>query len=421
VAGLRDPKAPLWLRRFATFELLDDRGEPARDAALAVFHQERTARLLPADLTSQGAPNGRRIGSYDYGFDEIATCRDERGTWWAAATSALLPHRERDARGEVWFLQSADGRRWTKPAFAFALGPDLGSVDSGRLHCAGGRLTLDLVGRAWLPPRYEERPVRRHLVFTIAQLYRDQDGDGLPDRLERQIGTDPRKPDTNGNGIPDGQDKNPLVAAHALTDEEGIYQAALEGLCQMGRSKPKNPSYSADDEAPYMLGSSLRPLLLPAPPGSPGVEILGHPGVVLCSPRVAIDEYAVEHGFASRGMFTAPVLAPGGVARERPRDRRRETAPAGDPLEPDTDVPRAKPLTFRDFFPYERSRDGTRARVGWRDEYQGIRPASDTFDVEVRKVSGRWYPVECRQVDAFWVEGPGTVIAPVRALHKGHK
>src|SRR5207248_3145372 len=98
--------------------------------------------------------------------------------------------------------------------------------------------------------------VRRHVALSIADLYRDLDRDGLPDRLERMIGTDPRNRDTNGNGIPDGQDKNPLVPAHALSDEEGIYQAALEALCQIGRSRPKELDGSFSDAAPYLLGSS---------------------------------------------------------------------------------------------------------------------------------------------------------------------
>src|SRR5947199_5830452 len=56
--------------------------------------------------------------------------------------------------------------------------------------------------------------------------------------------------------------------------------------------------------------------------------------------------------------------------------RSAEAAPAGDPLEAETEAPKEMRLTFRDFFPYERSPDGTRARVGWRDHYQGIRLAT---------------------------------------------
>ena len=35
---------------------------------------------------------------------------------------------------------------------------------------------------------------------------RDSDGDGVPDRRERRVGTDPNNPDTDSDGIPDGSD-----------------------------------------------------------------------------------------------------------------------------------------------------------------------------------------------------------------------
>jgi Bacterial TSP3 repeat len=37
---------------------------------------------------------------------------------------------------------------------------------------------------------------------------RDTDGDGIPDRRERQAGTNPNNPDTDGDGIPDGSDND---------------------------------------------------------------------------------------------------------------------------------------------------------------------------------------------------------------------
>jgi hypothetical protein len=37
---------------------------------------------------------------------------------------------------------------------------------------------------------------------------RDKDADGVPDRRERRIGTNPNNPDTDGDGIPDGSDND---------------------------------------------------------------------------------------------------------------------------------------------------------------------------------------------------------------------
>lgn len=52
----------------------------------------------------------------------------------------------------------------------------------------------------------------------------DSDGDGIPDEVERLIGTDPENPDTDGDGLSDGEEINrigtdPLVAD---TDNDGV-------------------------------------------------------------------------------------------------------------------------------------------------------------------------------------------------------
>jgi hypothetical protein len=44
----------------------------------------------------------------------------------------------------------------------------------------------------------------------LLELDRDLDGDGLLSSREREMGTDPHNPDTDGDGIPDGNDKFPL-------------------------------------------------------------------------------------------------------------------------------------------------------------------------------------------------------------------
>lgn len=59
----------------------------------------------------------------------------------------------------------------------------------------------------------------------------DWDGDGLPDNAEARIGTDPRDPDTDDDGVEDGDED---------TNHNGIYEPNL------GESDPFNPDTDAD-------------------------------------------------------------------------------------------------------------------------------------------------------------------------------
>src|SRR5262249_39845741 len=162
------------------------------------------------------------------GLQELARAQDDRGTWWAAALTDYL-----GSRIELWYVQSRHGKQWEKPAYAADLDPFLDHVLHGKLTCRGGELALQVEGERSVPNGLEFAPVTRDVVTRVDDLYLDSDGDSLPDRLERKIGTDPSKPDSNGNGIPDGEDRNPLYRAHALRDEEGIYAAAIQGVCDL--------------------------------------------------------------------------------------------------------------------------------------------------------------------------------------------
>lgn len=50
----------------------------------------------------------------------------------------------------------------------------------------------------------------------------DQDGDGLTNEQEDEIGTDPSVADTDGDGVIDGDDKEPLSEAGAKVDKDGV-------------------------------------------------------------------------------------------------------------------------------------------------------------------------------------------------------
>jgi hypothetical protein len=309
LAQLRNPGAPSWLRRLAQFELLNDRGAEARAAALATFKQEPTARLLPpvdedVSCRKDALPTDRLAFSGD------PAARDERGTWWTVDSFRYPGHQGL----RLWLAQSSDRRKWIRPAFIEDLAGDFDDVRDTRLRCQGYSLLVDLRGEVWRG--FNSRLVSRHLVVPVGEVYRDTDGDGLPDRLERLIGTDPANADTNGNGIPDGEDKNPLYRPHPMSDEEEIYQAALEALCQFGRSTGGAPDrYGHFDAAPECLGRSPDPLWLPLPPGSPGIQLLGHPGVLLYAPGTPLAGVLSNEDFGGWSRFVQPAsawTAPGG-------------------------------------------------------------------------------------------------------------
>jgi outer membrane protein assembly factor BamB len=415
MACLRNAKAPGWLRRFAKFELLDDRGDTARRAALAIFHREYTARWLPfnpvlkiSNMEEELSPEG----GFPTGFQPESLARDATGRWWAAFQCDYLHPTNVISLNlyHLWFVQSRDKRHWIKPTFGFdlaALCTQKGSPNNIRLTCRENKLCVDWQETIQIGETTRNRIVRHHNEVTIAGLYRDSDHDGLPDRIEQEIGTDPANPDTNGNGIPDGRDKDPLYRPHVLTDEEGIYQATVEALCQFGRSVPQHRSNSSFDEEdlPTPFGCSTRPLVLLIPPGSAGIQILGHPGMVLCRPLKPGD-YSSGDLVIGSGRFLSPHIGLDGVwqGHDEPLDELMHQ-----PTDPFASVANAsvqdKPMTFRDYFPYLLSRDGKQARVGytWREDLEGDAVG---FDIEVRKIGGQWFPVECRAV--YWANRHGS-------------
>ncbi len=67
----------------------------------------------------------------------------------------------------------------------------------------------------------------------------DTDADGIPDRRERKIGSDPNNPDTDGDGIPDGSDND--TKGRPDTGGAGTGPGATPGKGQAGPGANRPP------------------------------------------------------------------------------------------------------------------------------------------------------------------------------------
>lgn len=119
---------------------------------------------------------------------------------------------------DVWIWRSPDGKTRGRPLFT---GLTWGQRAPAKflafermdMSSSGASLTL-------LAPE-ESRP--RNVALLWSDLEADGDHDGLTDRVERRLGTDEARKDTDGDGVADGEDTNPLAPARVdLTDKQKI-------------------------------------------------------------------------------------------------------------------------------------------------------------------------------------------------------
>lgn len=111
------------------------------------------------------------------------------------------------------------------------------------------------------PPKSAPRLGKQTWVLPLQGLRQDSDGDGWTDIEEERLGLDPHNVDTDGDGIPDGQDTCPNYApkANEANDEDVQIQKAI--LAEYGLSRSR--------------------ALLLVGPGSEQFQIWGYRGPVL--------------------------------------------------------------------------------------------------------------------------------------------
>jgi outer membrane protein assembly factor BamB len=118
---------------------------------------------------------------------------------------------------DLW-IAKWDGKQWNPTAFTGVnLYPP--SLLLSRGEQVMGQDSREFLTSGWMA-----------LVSTFDELLKDSDHDGLTDLIENRIGTDPLKADTDGDGIGDAEDRNPLCARVPTTEDEKVIASAYEAF-----------------------------------------------------------------------------------------------------------------------------------------------------------------------------------------------
>lgn len=216
-------------------------------------------------------PDGKpATGSDPSAIKPMATCKAKDGSTWAVFTSG------RCGDPSDFWLAHGSGKQWSEFLFTgksfprdnspygiygmrqpgenslsiqaddktITLGPPNGQNDDQAVAKLREQLSdpkLSVEKRRQISRQYAMRQqmqwqrratqLQETITIDLAAIRLDSDHDGLTDLVEKRLGTDPMKADTDGDGIPDGKDPNPLVARVAnLSDRQRIIQAIFTTL-----------------------------------------------------------------------------------------------------------------------------------------------------------------------------------------------
>jgi hypothetical protein len=195
------------------------------------------------------------------------------------------------SRGAYWVIRSRDGgKTWSRPLYTglrleapYVIHPvsNLPLLDGAvpaacDHHEPADCLTIEVSIReldessiSFPPVSLRAKRVQDGLMLTIpfADLERDSDGDGLTDLAEERLVTDPANPDTDGDGLRDGDDPLPQVArSGVMTDPSAALAAVLERVAGMksgaiiheiGPSGGANGARPVDDLMAHMRRATL--------------------------------------------------------------------------------------------------------------------------------------------------------------------
>jgi outer membrane protein assembly factor BamB/predicted nucleic acid-binding protein len=200
---------------------------PGRHVSIHASVYRLLARLgRPEDLRllDQLEAATASAGGWNRICEQTSTAKPSQPTSWSTPCGgATLGGVKMATSSEVWVSRPAAGGKDGPPAWAAS---DEGLGLDGRVP------TIER-GQLVIPPAQGKKPTE----LALAELFRDSDGDGVPDMTERYLGTDPQRPDTDGDGLPDGDDAAPLGAS--TSDRARVVSEAVAYVARFHvRSRP---------------------------------------------------------------------------------------------------------------------------------------------------------------------------------------
>ncbi|MCX6344813.1 MAG: PQQ-binding-like beta-propeller repeat protein [Armatimonadetes bacterium] len=219
---LADPNVNYIIRQAAFTNLARTGGQPGVEAVIAAKDTNRAIPSLEDFIGLQGIPltlSATKLDPYEYHRAVLLeTKTDKNGVIWGLISSPIA-----GPAGDLWIARQENGK-WT------------GLVYTGAQS-----------GKNPDPNWINKFP-------GDDKLTKDSDADGWTDVFEVAIGTKPDAADTDGDGLKDSEDKNPLAAPRELNETEQVLAAAFEARFRFndGSDSPHRVEMP-DNIAPFEL------------------------------------------------------------------------------------------------------------------------------------------------------------------------
>lgn len=330
---LRDPNSEARVRNAAYCNLAGTGGDRGLEAVRAggkegpaggrMLEEQLGLSRLPLKVDPPLMP-----GQEEANATLLATHRDARGVLWGLIESSVL-----GSSSDLWIVRE-EGKKWRRPRFTGVSDYDGFYRRAGDPRFSG--MTPDeMVEEGWIRTLLSDR-----------LLDRDADGDGWTDYVEQRVGTRVDQPDTDGDGVRDSEDGNPLAGEAPRTEIERALAVAFEA-----RYKFLN----------YEGGFCL----MRFPQGVRPISLPGWNGILLAVPGNAPPHPVLENarlGTTHVGCaWEESYVMPGGRRRYREGDLSRISS------------------------------DPTEIAFSFTSHWGGC--VSESMTVTVRKIQGRWLPV----------------------------